>query len=257
MPTNATAGLASGDAAPGAKRHRSSLVQATAARLKAMILAQEPRAQIGSLAELVERLDVSVVTIQQAARILENEGVLEVRRGPGGGYFGMRPSEADLEHSLVEYLRLHKSAYRDALELLRTLKGEAVAAAARCREPVVLERLRIIRKRIMASTTREERLAIEEDFRITIHAMSDRPLLSLIAGATTRFVREYAPPPLLLDETGERAWKEANVRVIDAILAGDEELALFEYGRLSRQIGKAMAWLPRGGDAFQVVGDKK
>ena len=255
MTTKVATEPASGDAAQVGKRHRSSLVQATAARLKAMILKLEPRAQIGSLGELVERLEVGVVTVQQAARILENEGFLEVRRGPGGGYFGMRPSEADLEHSLVEYLRLHKSAYRDALELLRTLKGEAVAAAARCRAPEVLERLRIIRKRIIASTTREERLAVEEDFRIAIHAMSDRPLLSLFAGATARFVRDYAPPALLLDEKGERAWKDANVRVIDAILAGDEELALFESGRLSRQIGKAMEWLPRENDAFQGVSD--
>jgi DNA-binding FadR family transcriptional regulator len=214
-----------------------------------MILSQEPWTQIGSLSVLVERLNVGVVTVQQAARILENEGFLEVRRGPGGGYFGKRPSEANLEHSLVEYLRMHTSAYRDALELLMTLKGEAIAAAARCREPDVLERLQAIRERIVASHSREQRLAIEEDFRLTIHAMSDRPLLSLFAGATARFVHEHAPPALVLDEQDELAWKAANIRVIDAILAGDEELALFESSRLSRHIGVSIARLVRNADA--------
>ena len=184
--------------------------------------------------------------MQQAARILEHEGYLEVRRGPGGGYFGMRPSEADLERSLIEYLRLHKEAYRDAVELLAMLRGEAVVAAARCREPDVLNRLRAIRDRIVASTTRDERLAIEEDFRVTLHAMSDRPLLSLFAGATARFVREYAPPALVLDAASERAWKDTNLRIIDAILAGDEELALFESGRRSRHIRTAVQGLPSG-----------
>jgi DNA-binding IscR family transcriptional regulator len=36
------------------------------------------------------------VTVQQAARVLEHEGLLAVRRGPGGGYYGTRPDEAAL-----------------------------------------------------------------------------------------------------------------------------------------------------------------
>ena len=222
------------------KRHRRSLVQATAARLKLMILDKEPESHIGSLTELTEQLQVGVVTVQQSARILEQEGFLEVRRGPGGGYFGMRPSEENLENSFIGYLRLHKSAYRDALEMLMLLNSEAAGSAALCRDPTVRERLRALCDRIATSSTREERLAIEEDYRITIHAMGDRPLLSLFAGSTARFVREYSPPALVLDEQGEREWKAGHIRVIDAILAGDEELAQFETGRRQRQMREAL-----------------
>ena len=40
------------------------------------------------------RLGVGVVTVQQVARILEHEGLLLARRGPGGGYRLARSSDA-------------------------------------------------------------------------------------------------------------------------------------------------------------------
>ena len=57
------------------------LVHATAERLREMIYATEPESRIGSLTSLAETLGVGIVTVQQAARILEHEGLLEVRRG--------------------------------------------------------------------------------------------------------------------------------------------------------------------------------
>ena len=60
------------------------------------ILASEPNAPLGSLREMSKSLGVGIVTIQQAARVLEHEGLLKVRRGPGGGYYGTRPDEAAL-----------------------------------------------------------------------------------------------------------------------------------------------------------------
>ncbi|HMO67746.1 MAG TPA: GntR family transcriptional regulator, partial [Novosphingobium sp.] len=64
---------------------RKGLVPETAARLREIIFAHEAGEQIGSLPELAKALGVGIVTVQQAARVLEHEGLLEVRRGPGGG----------------------------------------------------------------------------------------------------------------------------------------------------------------------------
>src|SRR5215470_10331455 len=94
------------------------LVQAAAGKLRDLILAREPGAQIGSLNEVSELLGVGIVTVQQAARVLEHEGLLSVRRGPGGGYYGARPDEAALERALATYMRVHGAKFGDGLQML-------------------------------------------------------------------------------------------------------------------------------------------
>ena len=80
-------------------------VQQVADALRKRIFACPPGEQIGSLNDLARELGVGIVSVQQAARILEFEGLLEVRRGPGGGYFGRRPDLATLEQTISAYWR--------------------------------------------------------------------------------------------------------------------------------------------------------
>ena len=96
------------------------------------ILACEPERRVGSLQEIAQLLGVGIVTVQQAARILEHEGLLSVRRGPGGGYYGTRPDEASLERSSAGYLRVHGFSYRESQEMMSVLDCEIMPAAARC-----------------------------------------------------------------------------------------------------------------------------
>src|SRR3974377_1146477 len=109
------AGTRRGKRKPGTQIEKRQLVQTTASRLRDLILACAPDTQIGSLNEIAQRLGVGIVTVQQAARILEHEGLLAVRRGPGGGYYGTRPDEAALERSVAAYLRGHGSALGESV----------------------------------------------------------------------------------------------------------------------------------------------
>ena len=77
-------------------------------------------------------LGVGIVTVQQAARVLEHEGLLAVRRGPGGGYYGTRPDDAALERGLAAYLRVHGFRQRESQEMLALLDCEIMPAAAHC-----------------------------------------------------------------------------------------------------------------------------
>jgi DNA-binding GntR family transcriptional regulator len=117
---------------PDARADRRDLVGRAAAKLREVILAREPGAQIGSLNEVSDFLGVGIVTVQQAARVLEHEGLLTVRRGPGGGYYGARPDDAALERALATYLRVHCSARSEAREIITLIDCELSAAAADC-----------------------------------------------------------------------------------------------------------------------------
>src|SRR5262249_22203781 len=99
------------EAKEGAGLGKRQLVQQTTARLRELIFAHDEHELIGSLPDLAKQMGVGIVTVQQAARILEHEGALEVRRGPGGGYYGRRPDAAALERSLAAYMRMQPHSW--------------------------------------------------------------------------------------------------------------------------------------------------
>jgi GntR family transcriptional regulator, transcriptional repressor for pyruvate dehydrogenase complex len=93
------------------------LVQQAAERLRDMVFAVPAGTRLGALPELARKLGVGIVTVQQAARVLEHEGLLEVRRGPGGGYYGQRPDDATLERAIAAYMRVHPTSFDEALDI--------------------------------------------------------------------------------------------------------------------------------------------
>lgn len=216
------------------------LVEETAAQLRELILGSEPDTQIGSLKELAERLGVGIVTVQQAARILEHEGLLAVRRGPGGGYYGRRPDEAALERSLDAYLRVHGFGYREALEMISLLDCEIAPAAAGCSDETLREDLRALYRRIELCATREQRRRFEEDLRELLFAMVSRPLMQFVLRITSRQYRTNPGPPVFVGEEDVAAWKLGRRRMLQAILDGDEELARFEAERYRQQVLKRL-----------------
>jgi GntR family transcriptional regulator, transcriptional repressor for pyruvate dehydrogenase complex len=213
------------------KDPRRRLVPTTAAKLRALILARDPGSQIGSLTELAELLGVGVVTLQQAARILEHEGLLLVRRGPGGGYYGTRPDEAALERSVVAYLQVHGSGHREAAEVMTLLRAEIISAASHCKDPELREALTVLDARIDLSDTADKRAALEKDLYQLLFKMVARPLFELLTRVAWRLYDPSSIPALYPGEEGVAAWKAGKRRLIRAILEQDEELARFEAMR--------------------------
>ena len=218
------------------KLRRRYLVQETAAKLRDLVFAREPEALIGSLPELARQLGVGIVTVQQAARILEHEGLLEVRRGPGGGYYGQRPDEAALERSLAAYLRMHPSSYGEMLDITTLLFRELVAAAAACDDEVYRTELRAFVGRIDACASADEMAAVEAQFQDQLFRMVNRPLFGLLTRVTLKLYATRPGPTLFADSDGVRAWRQSRHRIIGAILDRDTELARFEATRARRDL---------------------
>jgi DNA-binding FadR family transcriptional regulator len=231
-----------------AKRRGLPLVQAAADALRELILSQPPGVQVGSLPEVALKLGVGIVTVQQAARILEHEGLLEVRRGPGGGYYGARPDDAALERSLAAYLREHGQAYREVVEMMSLLDTELLPAAARCRDQALRGELAALAARIEASDTPQARIAVEQDLHDIVFRMVDRPLFELLGRVTTQAARAQPSPLLFPGDDGAAAWKAGRRRIVQAILDGDVGLTMFEavryrqavLGRLGAQRGETV-----------------
>jgi DNA-binding FadR family transcriptional regulator len=201
-----------------------------------MILAREPGTQIGSLNEVAEHLGVGIVTVQQAARVLEHEGLLAVRRGPGGGYYGTRPDEAALERAFAAYLRVHGFAQRESQEMLALLDCEIMPAAARSTDENLRSAMLVLSERIDQCDSSADRAAFEIELRDLLFKMVARPLVVLLCRVTLRL---YVHPPTVLffpGEEGVAAWKAGRRRILAAILDRDETLAQFEAERYRRLV---------------------
>jgi DNA-binding FadR family transcriptional regulator len=212
------------------------LVAATAQKMRDLVLERPPDALLGSLPELARLFDVGITTVQQAARVLEHEGLLAVRRGPGGGYFGRRPDALALERSLAAYLRVRRGDDYEPLKMMTLLDCELMPAAAHCTEARLLDQLRRLGLRIDGCLSGEQRVAFEDDLHAILFKMVDQPLMELLAQVSIRFYRSRPIPPIFEGEEGHRAWRQWRHQIIDAILAQDPERARFEAERHRRKL---------------------
>jgi GntR family transcriptional repressor for pyruvate dehydrogenase complex len=222
---------------------RKPLVAASADRLRDMIFGVEPGTRIGALPTLAAQLGVGIVTVQQAARVLEHEGLLEVRRGPGGGYYGTRPAAPSLARTITAYIRTHPQGYAEALDILTLLFCElAAAAAASPPQQHHHAHLRALADRIDMCREGPETGAFEAEFQDLLFAMVDRPVFELLTHVALQLYADAGRQPFF-GTSGIELWKLGRHRVIAAILARDPALARFEAER-NRQV--LMARLEQG-----------
>jgi GntR family transcriptional repressor for pyruvate dehydrogenase complex len=232
-----TAGGAGGSAIARepASGQRRNLVGETAGALRERVFAATPGELIGSLQDLARLLGVGIVTLQQAARVLEHEGLLEARRGPGGGYYGTRPGAAALERAVAGFLRTHPASFKEALNITSLLFTELAAAAADCAEPALRDELATLGARVETCTTQAARGTFEHDFQNLLFRMVDWPLFELLTRVTLGFAGD-AQSTILPDGPAIADWQAGRRRIIAAILSGDAELARFEADRSNRRV---------------------
>ena len=219
------------------KRH---LVQDTAAKLRDLIFDNEPDTQIGSLNEVADQLGVGIVTVQQAARILEHEGLLAVKRGPGGGYYGTRPDEAALQRTFATYMRVHNIGYREAFEMTVLLDSDIIQAAARSQDSSLIETISGLMEQLDNCDAAEDRIQFEVDLREALFRIVERPLLELLARVAMQLYKAESNPAIFADEIGLKEWKQGRQRILYAILQQDEKLADFEAQRFRQMV---LGWM--------------
>jgi len=213
------------------------LVSATTQALRDHIFALAPGTLIGSLHQIARALDVGVVTLQQAARVLEHEGLLDVRRGPGGGYYAARPDDAALERAMDAYLRMHPTTWEEALDMTSLLFNELVAAAATSLgESDARPQLLALRDRLDAGLPEAEFGPFEFEFQELLFRMVRRPLFEMLTRVTLHFASSRPVPPISALHADAARWREGRRRIIQAIVDGDPDLARFEAERQNRAV---------------------
>lgn len=226
------------------KRTRSRTpIEVAAERLRQLVLAREDESLIGSEDEMTAILGCSRSTVRQVARLLEREGLLRVKRGLNGGYFGTRPKAETIEATVSAYLETLPMQPSEITVLASALWVEAMRMAAVRRSPEAEAAVKGLRKRLKALSDTapfDVVRTLELDTQATVFALANCPYVKLIFDINMAFSRRRFSEPITDNSSAEhltfvRRWRLAKLLELDAIELGDRELAV-NAARSSRKV---------------------
>lgn len=94
----------------------------------------EDGALLGSEDTLLEKYQVSRPTLRQAAGLVTQEQLLNVRRGVGGGYFVRRPDSRAVSHIAAIYLKVHDAKLSEIIAAFMPIRIELARLATQCKD---------------------------------------------------------------------------------------------------------------------------
>lgn len=218
--------------------------------LREIIWSREEGSLLGSEDDLTEMLNVSRPTVRQVARLLEQEGLLKVKRGLNGGYFSSRPSVEVIEHTVGAYLKMLDVETEDVTEIASVMWVMVVKKAARRVNSDIKSAMAELRLKVEAledTATFDDVLAIEEESRRRIFQLINSPYIELIFHINRSFTKDNFPHrPSILDGSPThfeffQSWRRVKLLELDAISDGDVATAELA-ARRNRDIYHKRLW---------------
>lgn len=215
-------------------------VNGTVGRLRSIVLARADGDFLGSEETLERELGVSKPTIRQAARVLEREGMLRVKRGNNGGYFGARPAVGFIEDTVASYLEVLRARPEDLTRVATALWIETVRQAASLpqeRTALLAPQLKRAINRLSQTAHFSEIQVLDQKIRRAVFDIVDAPYVELIFNINANFARRcFANSPASENDSVKHvdfvdAWRKAVTLKVEAISAGDVEVAVLAANR--------------------------
>lgn len=122
---------------------RQSRPQTVAAAIKDWVVERgmQPGDRLPGEPDLIREFGMAKGTIREALRVLEAQGLIRTRTGPGGGAFVNAPSEARTQALLANFFYFKDLSIGDIYQLRRTLEPELAASLAGQLSEADLDRL--------------------------------------------------------------------------------------------------------------------
>ncbi len=221
-------------AEPADRNRRQNRPQAIAETIKDWIASKglQPGDRLPQEHQLIADLGVSKGTVREALKVLEAQGLIRTRTGPGGGAFITEVGRDHASALLANHFFFKEITIANIYQLRIALEPELVADLA---EHITDDQIGELTARMSAYTDppasmeeeREQRVA-ELDFHDALAGFSRNPLLSFNCAFLVRLLKElivcrriYAQPNPELRERG-LTYQE---QLIEALRARDSETA--------------------------------
>lgn len=203
-------------------------VDAVARRIEAEIGAAPAGTVLGSEASLRARLNVGRTTFRQAIRRLERGGVVEARRGGGGGLIVSRSARERAVRDASTAFTMLGASLEDLATVSVLVNGGLAAAAAQRATEAQARGLRIIAARAETAETLTDYARYRREFYTALVSASGDMLAGILHEAAIDGTTRAMPIEALSSEPFKRnvaRLKIADLRLADAIAAGDPRRA--------------------------------
>lgn len=156
-----------------------SKAEQVAAALMSRILQQElkPGELLGTEADLLATHGVSRPTLRESLRMLEAQGIVAVRPGPGGGVMVGRPSIDTLAHALSVFLYLQNVPFGSVLKAREVIEPSLAFEAAQHGSDADFDEMEQSIDRMRAAASQDEFVRENRVFHETVARISRNTVL--------------------------------------------------------------------------------
>lgn len=192
-------------------------------------------------AEMMARFGRSKGTVREAMRILEAQGLVKTRTGPGGGSFVHEVSRVRAQALLGNYFYFQDLTLEDIYQMRRVLEPELAASLAGQLSAEQLSDLNAVTEayRHPAKTAEEEREQHVQSLRFhqLLAEFAGNRLLGFMIGFMAQILTEMTVYRKLYDPPNEELWSKGRAYQLDLIAA----LAQGDAGAARRIMADHMA----------------
>jgi DNA-binding FadR family transcriptional regulator len=199
---------------------------------------------LGSEAELLDRYGVSRAVFREAVRLVEHQQVARMRRGPGGGLVVCEPTVDSVIDAVVVYLYRLGARLDDVFETRLVLEEIIADLAPERVEEADMTALRRLIQRERAGDARDPR-----ELHMLLATVTRNPALELFVDILNRMSALYTDLSLVAPKAARES-RDAHMRIVDAVLAGDRSTARH---RMRRHLEAEHAWLRRRRSSRQLL----
>ncbi len=185
-----------------------------------------PGDRLPSEKELAEQFGLSRITVRDALRVLESQGLIAIKVGAGGGAFVANPSSKPLSNMLSDMLRLQGGTTKELVEARHVIETSIVTLAA---QRATAEDLEAMRHAIAAA--RAARAAGDPrftphsvDFHLGLAKAAKNQVLLFTVNSLQTFFHETLDRLLPDDRMAQRAIED-HQKLLNAIEAHDVDQA--------------------------------
>lgn len=182
--------------------------------------------------EMITKFGVSKGTVREALRILEAQGLILTKTGPGGGSIVDKVSAERARALLANYFYFQDLSVADVYQLRKVLEPELVASLAGKLDAEQLDKLQLLANRhpqpARDADEEKQRHIASLEFHAQLAEYAANPLLGFVIGFMSRILTDltvfrglYDPPNLDLWRKG----REHQLDLVAALRAGDADAA--------------------------------
>ncbi len=195
--------------------------------LQKLIDAAPPGERLGSRSDLTEQLGVAAGTLNQAIRLLQGRGRLQLRPGPGGGLFVASPDPLQQMASDAVKISRNASLRRDAVRVRAALDPLLIEDVMQHISQPHIARINGILDRMREAADRHDHVEFSNlswEFQLAIADVSEFEFIRVVFRTAVQLVRDETPSLFGPDED-LAARHASHSRLVEAILAKDRALA--------------------------------